>query len=73
MRRQFPKDDDSRFSGGVRHYHRSPSTSRGSWDFWVDGSVKKRGRFTQVLKIAGVILAMVALVAIAVGLFIELR
>lgn len=73
MRRSHLKDEQTRFSGGVRHYHRSGSRSTRSWDEWVDGAGRKRGNSLSFLKILGIFLAILALGGIIVGLIIELR
>ena len=73
MKRAYPKDERTRFSGGVRHYHRTGARAQRSWDEWVDGAGKKRGGFLRLLKILGGIIAILALGAIIAGLIIELR
>jgi hypothetical protein len=73
MRRSHPKDEQNRFSGGVRHYHRTGAPVQRSWDEWVDGGGKKRGGWLRFFKILGIILAILALGGIIVGLIIELR
>jgi len=73
MRNNPVKDDQSRFSGGVRHYHRAGAPMRPSWDEWVDGGGRKKIGTLRLLKILGIILALLALGGIIAGLFIELR
>ncbi|MFZ9937634.1 MAG: hypothetical protein ACO3JG_11355 [Luteolibacter sp.] len=73
MKRAYPKDDDTRFSGGTRHYHRSGAPVTRSWEEWVGGTGKKPGGWLRLLKILGALLAIVALGAIVAGLIIELR
>lgn len=73
MKRQFPREDRARFSGHLRHYHRSGGPVRPSWEQWVDGDAARPGRGLRVLKTAGIVLALLALAGIIAGLFIELR
>jgi len=73
MRNSPLKDQHSRFSGGVRHYHRSGGAPRPSWDEWVDGPGTKKIGTLRLLKILGVVLALLALGGIIVGLYVELR
>jgi hypothetical protein len=73
MKRQFPREDRTRFSGHLRHYHRSGGPVRPSWEEWVDGEGVRPGRGLRVLKAVGIVLALLALAGIIVGLFIELR
>ena len=72
MKQPLPRDDDSRFAGRLRHYHRSNTQPTRSWDDWVDG------RATQTTKIPwlrGILItvAVLGLLAVLVGLFIEMR
>lgn len=73
MRRPIPLDDGFRFNAQIRHYHRSGLSQRRTWDEWVDGENAKPGVWIQVLKIAGLVLALLALGAIIAGLVISLR
>ena len=73
MKHTHPKDEQSRFSGRVRHYHRAGTPKRPSWDEWVDGTSKEKVGFLKWLKILGIVLAVLALGGIIVGLIIELR
>ncbi|MEO7098098.1 MAG: hypothetical protein ABI162_01965 [Luteolibacter sp.] len=66
-------DDESRFSGHLRHYHRSGSKRQTSWDEWVDGKASNRSVSKKWLKIFGVLIALIALAGIVTGLIIELR
>lgn len=57
----------------MRHYHRAGSPDNRTWDEWIDGSsAGSRAPRRQGLKIAGIIVAVLTLVAIIVGLIIEL-
>jgi hypothetical protein len=73
MKRPTPLDDSSRFRGQLRHYHRSGVSQRRTWDEWVEGEEAKPGIWIKVLKIAGFVLALLALGAIIAGLVISLR
>jgi hypothetical protein len=67
------RDDDTRFRGGIRHYHRSKSQRDRSWDEWIDGESSNTRPIKHVAKVVGITLAVIALCAVIVGLLIELR
>jgi hypothetical protein len=73
MKRITPPDDTTRFSGSLRHYHRSGAQTQRSWDDWVEGSAGKTRGSRNMGKILGVILGAIALLGIVTGLIIELR
>ena len=73
MKRPRPLNDGTRFSGQLRHYHRSGVSQPRSWDQWVDGEDAKPGVWLKVLKVAGIVLALLVLGAIIAGLVISLR
>jgi hypothetical protein len=73
MKRSNPINDDNRFSGNLRHYHRSGVKARRTWNEWVEGEDAKPGNWIKVLKIFGIVLAVLALLAIIVGLVFSLR
>ncbi len=73
MKRPNPINDGSRFSGQLRHYHRSGVKARRTWNEWIDGEDEKPGIWRKCLKIAGVVLLLLALSAIIVSLYIVLR
>jgi hypothetical protein len=73
MKRPRPINDGTRFSGQLRHYHRSGARARRTWEEWVDGEDAKPSIWIKVLKISGIVLAVLALVAIIAGLVISLR
>lgn len=75
MKHPRPKDDGVRFSGPLRHYHRAGHQQQRSWEEWIDGEGKPTGTVVpgKWLKRVVVALAILALVAIAAGLVIELR
>jgi len=73
MKRPKPINDGSRFSGQLRHYHRSGVRARRTWDEWVDGEDAKPSIWIKVLKTSGIILALLILGSIIAGLVISLR
>ena len=71
--KQLPqRNENSRFSGNLRHYHRSGPGTHRTWDEWVDGKSAKPGS-TRWVKISVVIVALLALGGVVAGLVIELR
>jgi glucose uptake protein GlcU len=73
MKPRIPTNGEDRFSGSVRHYHRSGAKPQRSWDEWVDGDLARTGRARNWPKAIGIILGVLALVGIIVGLMVELR
>lgn len=72
MKHPAPRNEQTRFSTQLRHYHRAgPSNSR-SWEEWVDGRATTKPS-TNWLKIVLIIFAVLSLVGIMAGLFIEMR
>jgi hypothetical protein len=71
MKHSNQRDEPTRFSGGMRHYHRAGSQNQRSWEEWVDGKGTK-ARGTNWLKIAAISVFLLALCAIVAGLIIEL-
>jgi hypothetical protein len=72
MKRPFPTENKDRFSGQLRHYHRSGAQNRRTWDEWVDGK-SARTSVKSWWKVIVLLIALLALGGIIVGLFIELR
>ena len=72
MKHPTHRDQEAKFSGTLRHYHRAGSQQHRTWDEWVDGKGAKSVNSMRWLKILGIIAAVVALGAIIVGLVIEL-
>ncbi len=72
MKRSFPGEQKTRFSGQLRHYHRSGAKTVPTWDEWINGK-SARVRLRNWWKILLVALAVIALLGIIIGLFIELR
>lgn len=68
-----PSDNDShRFQGGVRHYHRHGTPASRSWDEWVGGKARKEIDPRKALRWTGIVLGIGCLIAIIVGLIVEL-
>ncbi len=65
------RQDNNRFSGSLRHYHRAGSQNQRTWDEWVDGKPKS-GATTPWLKVILIAVAVLALGGIIAGLIIEL-
>jgi len=72
MKRLYPKENPSRFSGKVRHYHRTAQSERNTWEDWVDGPGAKKRKPLNWLKFLGIAIAILALAGIIAGLIIEL-
>lgn len=72
MKHPAQRDEKARFQGPLRHYHRSSTHGQRTWDEWVDGKAAKSSSL-KWLKIAGIALAVLALVGVIAGLIIELR
>jgi hypothetical protein len=73
MRCPSPIYEKTRFSGQLRHYHRSGASARRSWEQWVDGEDAKPGNWRKWLMVAGAVLLLLALGAIITGLVLALR
>ena len=67
------RDPHSRFRARLRHYHRSGVPKTQSWEEWIYGKNSKSWNLRKLLKITGLMLALLALAGIIVGLIIELR
>lgn len=72
MNRTLPPDENAKFSGNLRHYHRTGAQTQKSWDDWVDGAAVTTRKSRNWLKIAGIVIAALALSGIVAGLIIEL-
>ena len=72
MKRSAPTDVPTKFSGNMRHYHRSGSKTQRTWDDWVDGHAAKVPSKRNWPKIVGILLGILALAGIIAGLIIEL-
>jgi len=71
MKRSFPADNKDRFSGPLRHYHRSGYQTQRTWDQWVDAKAAQSGPANR-LKTLLVVVAVLALGGVIAGLIIEL-
>lgn len=68
------RDENSRFKGNLRHYHRASPAETRTWDQWVGGNATTKGKPRRNrLKLIAKILAWLALAGIIVGLIVELR
>ena len=65
-------DANTRFSAPLRHYHRSGTQTRLSWDEWVDGKAVRSGSI-KWLKIILSMMAMLTIGGIIAGLIVTLR
>lgn len=72
MKRPFPTENKDRFSGHLRHYHRTVNKAQRTWDEWVDGTTAPSGS-TNRWKVFFIVIAVLALGGIITGLVIELR
>jgi hypothetical protein len=73
INRPPPRDDQARFNGSLRHYHRSGSQAHRTWDEWVDAKAATSRKSVNWLKIIAITAALLALGMIIAGLIIELR
>jgi hypothetical protein len=64
---------DSRFSGPLRHYHRTNTKAEKSWEEWIEGKPPSQKTGTRWWIVVLAIFGLIALAAIAIGLFIEMR
>lgn len=72
MKRNQELDEGSRFSGHLRHYHRSGAPPQRTWEEWVDGASAKKRNTGKWIKISAVVLSLLALGAIIAGLVVTL-
>lgn len=73
MKHPLQRNESSRFQGSLRHYHRSVSQNNRTWEEWIDGRVVRRKPPTYWLKVVVSVVASLILVAVVIGLYIELR
>ncbi len=73
MKRIYPPGDSAKFSGGLRHYHRTAVQTQRSWNDWVEGTSASTRKSRNWLKIVGVVVTALALFGIIGGLIVELR
>jgi len=72
MNSRNSNDEPNRFSGHVRHYHRSGAKPLKSWDEWVNGKSVKNSASRNWIRIAAVLVAILALAGIITSLIVEL-
>ncbi|MCX8496210.1 MAG: hypothetical protein ORN51_08520 [Akkermansiaceae bacterium] len=73
MKKSASSTEKIQYKGSLRHYHRSNTKQKRSWDEWVDGPGASKLKPLNLLKIAFVSLGVIALIAVIGGLIIELR
>ena len=67
------KEIDSPFSGPLRHYHRANVQAPKSWEEWIEGKPPSRKSGSQWISAVLAILGVIALAAVGIGLFVEMR
>ena len=72
MKRTLSTGQQTKFSGNLRHYHRSSTNTQRTWDEWVEGPSSKPRQSRNWLKIIGITVGVLALMGIIAGLIIEL-
>ena len=72
MKRNLTSEGHSKFSGNLRHYHRSGAQAQRTWEEWVEGPSSKSLSSRNWFKIIGIIVGVLALLGIIVGMFIVL-
>lgn len=74
MKRMQPRDDQDRFKGSLRHYHRASPPPHRTWDEWINGKPGRKVRENRHwLNILLIVIALLVLGGIVIGLIIELR
>ena len=71
MKDPLLRDDSTRFSGKLRHYHRTGAQNPRTWEEWVDGRTPGTTR-KPWLKACAIFVGVIALGGIIAGLVIEL-
>jgi hypothetical protein len=72
MKRDFQSVSSDRFKGNLRHYHRSDTRAKRTWDDWIEGTPTIARPSRNWLKLLGIAFGVLALGGIIVGLMIEL-
>ena len=72
MKPRSPTNEQDRFTGNLRHYHRVGAPPQRTWDDWVDGDLAKSRSSKNWLKIIGIVVGALALIGIIVGLVVEM-
>ena len=73
MKHPSQRDENARFQGSLRHYHRANTRGNRTWDEWVDGKAGKSRPAGFWIKLSATVVAVLALCGVIAGLFIELR
>lgn len=76
MNRPPPRDEQDRFKGNLRLYHRGGRQVHRTWDEWISGNPSKPARpfdRKKWLNFVIVVISLLVLGAIIVALVIELR
>lgn len=73
MRTRNSPDEQARFKGQIRHYHRGGPKAKRSWDEWIGGRFANSRDFTTGQKVLAITVAILLIVGIVVGLIIKLR
>jgi len=73
MERPNPSQEQFRYTSKLRHYHRSASDRKRTWDQWVDGPAAPPRKSRKILRNTLIVLGLIALVVIIGGLIIELK
>lgn len=73
MKSPVPGDKADRFQGSLRHYHRRGASTQDQWDEWAGVKTNAKAKWLRILRVSSVVLAFAGLIAIIVGLIIELR
>lgn len=76
MKSEPSKTTGNRFHAPLRHYHRINSEKPTTWDEWIHGE-EKNSKFStknlrKLLKIGAFLFVAIIIIAVAIGLFIEL-
>lgn len=73
MKKTYSPEGVTKFSGNLRHYHRTSLPTTRSWDDWVNGTPLQAKPSRNWLKITSIAVGVLALGGIITGLVIELR
>lgn len=73
MRPRHTLNENSRFRGSVRHYHRAIHSSQANWDQWINGTTTAIKRSRNWAKILLLSIGSLALLGVVIGLVIEMR
>lgn len=72
MKDSYSPEGSAKFSGNLRHYHRSSKPTNCSWDDWVNGTPVEARPSKNWPKIIGIAFGVLALGGVITGLVIEL-